>query len=203
MTAVSHIEFFVEEPSAEAALNVLIPRIRPGVGFKVHAFSGKPDLLGKLPLRLKGYKSWLPEDWRIVVLVDKDREDCHALKRQLDDIAAKAGLVPRSQAPKGRFQVLNRIAIEEFEARLLGDARALAETYPGVPASLGAKREFRDVDAIRGGTWEALERVLQRAGHFPGGIAKTQVAREVSVRMDPARNTSRSFQVFCKGLSEL
>lgn len=203
MTAVSHIEFFVEEPSAEAALNVLIPRIRPGVGFKVHSFSGKPDLLGKLPLRLKGYKSWLPADWRIVVLVDKDREDCHALKRQLDDIAIQAGLVPRSQAPKGRFHVLNRIAIEEFEAWLLGDAQALAETYPGVPTNLGAKREFRDVDAIRGGTWEALERVLQRAGHFPGGIAKTQVAREVSAQMDPARNASRSFRVFCKGLREL
>jgi hypothetical protein len=72
-----------------------------------------------------------------------------------------------------------------------------------VPQFLGRQRSFRNVDAIRGGTWEALERVLQRAGHFLGGLPKVQVAREVGANMDPERNTSTSFQAFRDGLRAL
>ena len=52
-----HIEFLVEEPSAEAALNNLAPLILgPEITFQVHPYNGKPDLLAKLPGRL----AWLP-----------------------------------------------------------------------------------------------------------------------------------------------
>ena len=63
-----HIEFFVEEPSAEAALQVLLSRmLEPAISFRVHPHQGKRDLLGKLPARLRGYHNWLPADWRIII----------------------------------------------------------------------------------------------------------------------------------------
>ena len=199
-----HIEFFVEEPSAEAALYNLVPRIvGPEISFKVHSYQGKSDLLTKLPGRLRGYRDWLPEDWRIVVLLDADREDCRELKRHLDEVAAQAGLVTRTVAGSPRFQVLNRIAIEELEAWFLGDVEALREAYPGVDRNLAAQEKFRNPDAIAGGTWEALERVLQKAGHFKGGLGKVTAAREISRLMAPDRNRSRSFQVFRQGLLEM
>jgi hypothetical protein len=97
-----HIEFLVEEPSAEAALQNLVPKIcGSGITFGIHAYRSKTDLLSKLPQRLKGYGNFLPPDWRIVVLVDEDREDCQSLKEKLDRAARDAGLVARSAAQNG------------------------------------------------------------------------------------------------------
>lgn len=195
-----HVELYLEEPSAEAALEVLLPRILgPGVTFKLHPFNGKPALLRKLPDRMRGYSRWLPADWRIVVLVDEDREDCEELKRRILEAVEAAGLEPASAGrPDG--QVLPRIAVEELEAWFLGDVPALCAAFPGVPPSLGSRERFRDPDAVRGGTWEALARVLARAGHFVEGYPKIEVARRVAEKMDPERNTSRSFGAFRDGL---
>ncbi|HZH97512.1 MAG TPA: DUF4276 family protein [Fimbriimonadaceae bacterium] len=204
MSDIAWVEFFVEELSMEAALRELVPKIRPGLDFQIHAFAGVQDMLSKLPARFRGYAGWIPDDWRIVVVRDEDRQDCRKLKAEIEQIAVRAGLVPKAKANKsGQFHVLTRIAVEELEAWLLGDVPALAETYPGVPASLASRRPFRDVDGIKGGTWEALERVLQEAGHFLGGLPKIQVARQVASRMNPERNTSRSFQTFRSGLRGL
>lgn len=201
MSDIAWVEFFVEEPSMEAALRVLVPKIRPGLDFQIHAFAGIQDMLSKLPARFRGYAGWLPADWRVVVVRDEDRKDCRELKVEIEQIATKAGLVPKGKKNKsGQFHVLTRIAVEELEAWLLGDVPALAEAYPGVPASLASRRPFRDVDGIKGGTWEALERVLQEGGHFLGGLPKIQVARQVAMKMSPERNTSRSFQSFRSGL---
>ena len=62
---------------------------------------------------------------------------------------------------------------------------------------------YRDPDAIRGGTWEALERELKRVGYFKGGLGKIEAAKAISAQMDPERNISNSFQVFMKGLLEM
>ena len=52
---VMHVELLVEEPSAEAALQNLLPRIvGPDVSFVIHPHQGKKDLLGKLPAPLRG-----------------------------------------------------------------------------------------------------------------------------------------------------
>ena len=58
------------------------------------------------------------------------------------------------------------------------------------------KKPYRDPDAILGGTWEALERVLQAAGYFSSGIRKIEIAQAIAPHMDPKRNTSRSFCCF-------
>jgi len=197
-----HIEFLVEESSAEAALHNLLPKIVGSVAtFAIHPYQGKPDLMRKLPIRLKGYSYWLPEDWRIVVLVDADDDDCLELKAQLEQIAQDAGLATKSAVPpRQQFQVLNRLAIEELEAWFFGDVDALNAAYPRVSPTLSQRARYRNPDAITGGTWEALERLLQRLNYFREGLPKITVAREVSRHMDPARNRSRSFQVFREGL---
>jgi len=199
-----HIEFLVEEPSAEASLRNLVPKIVPGIDFQFRVFQGKQDLLSKLPSRLKGYSKWIPADWRIVVLVDEDRQDCLELKRKLECAAKDAGLITKTCAESNSaFQVLNRISVEELEAWFFGDVEAICQAYPRGPSSLGTRSNYRDPDTILGGTSEALERVLQRNGYFKGGLAKIEAAKAISDYMDPDRNKSNSFQIFRDGLRDM
>ncbi len=199
-----HIELVLEEPSAEAFLDGFLSRLLPaGTTGNPIVFQGKADLLKNLERRLKGYKRWIPEDWRIVVLIDEDRQDCRKLKARMNAAANMAGFTTKTSAKGGGFVVLNRIAIEELEAWFFGDPAALAIAYPGVSPHLGSNAAFRHSDAISGGTWEALERVLQRAGYYGAGLAKIEVAREMAKHMEPARNSSTSFAMFAKGLATL
>lgn len=200
-----HLEILVEEASAEAALRKLLPKILRGAAtFNLVVHEGKPDLLKRLPDRLRGYRAWIPEDYRIIVLVDEDREDCERLKQTLGEEARRAGFsTPSKPGRRGGFELLNPIAVEELEAWFFGDVEALREVYPRVPATLEQKARFRDPDAIKGGTWEVLERVLNRAGYFSAGMPKIEVARRVAQHMEPERNRSHSFQVFRSGLTSL
>ncbi len=199
----AHLEILVEEPSMEAFLRQLLPRLLAGrASFEIYPYLCKDDLLAKLPDRLRGYASWLPGDWRVIVLVDRDDDVCRQLKARLESISADASLLTRTSAGAKPWQVANRIAIEELEAWYFGDWQAVTETYQRVPASVTRKQGYRDPDDIRGGTWEAFERVLQRAGYFKTGLRKTEAARDLGGRINPARNGSRSFQVFCAALLE-
>lgn len=115
MTAACHLEVLVEEPSMEAFLSELLDRLLLGkCTFKVHPFQGKSDLLNKLEARLRAYAAWLPVDHRVVVVVDRDDEDCHELKRRLEDIARRSGLSTRSTPRSGFWQVVNRIVVEDW-----------------------------------------------------------------------------------------
>jgi hypothetical protein len=200
-----HIEFLVEEPSAEAALAELMPKIiGDRATWRIHAYQGKNDLLTKLPSRLKGYAGWLPQDCFILVLIDEDRENCRSLKKRLEKASTEAGLSTRSSRRRNdRIQVVNRIAVEELEAWFFGDVPAIRRAYPGIPVGLSQKANYRDPDAITGGTWEALERVLQRAGYFKAGLAKIEAARSIARKMDPQQNRSRSFRCFRDALLTL
>lgn len=199
-----HLEILVEEPSAEAALELLLPRIVGAkVSYRIHVFEGKPDLRRKLPHRLRGYARFLPADWRIVVLVDRDQEDCRTLKDELEKVAQEAGLRTKTRSGAERCQVLNRIAVEELEAWFFGDPDALRAAYPKLSPTLERQRPFRQPDAIRGGTSEALERVLKRMGYHAEGLPKIEVSRRIAGHMDPQRNRSPSFGVFRDGLLEI
>jgi len=199
-----HIEFLVEEPSAEAALLNILPKIIETTPFAIHSYQGKQDLLKKLLSRFKGYKAWLPEDWRIVVLIDADDQDCKRLKAELDEIAHKSKLLTKSETKNSsKFQVLNRLAIEELEAWFFGDIEALNAAYPRISLNLSNKAKYRNPDSIAGGTWEALERELKRVGYYSSGLPKVTAARQISQHMVPERNKSHSFQVFHRGLLEI
>lgn len=187
----------VEEPSMEMALEQLLPRMLAGADFQIIRFQCKDDLLKNLPDRLRGYSQWLPANWVILVLVDRDDDDCRVLKQAMEKMAEDARLLSKTLAGHGQpFQVANRIAVEELEAWFFGDWTAVQAAYPRVSASQVSKQGFRDPDAVLGGTWEALERVLKKAGYFKTGLRKMECAKQVAQHMEPARNASRSFQAF-------
>lgn len=182
------------------ALDVLLPQIAD-VSYKVRTFDGKPDLLKHLPQRLAGYRHWPPEHVPgIVVVVDKDNDDCVTLLKSLEIAAREAGFVCASVSGQTPGSVLNHLAIEELEAWFFGDVPALVSAYPRVPHTLGERAAYRDPDAIKGGTWEALERVLREAGHHRGGLAKGRAAKEIALHMNVEENRSRSFQKFRDGV---
>ena len=187
----------------EAALRLLLPGLLGNVTFAIYQYQCKDDLLTRLPNRLQGYRSWLPGDWRIVVLVDRDDDDCRELKRRLEQIASSANLRTRTSARPDNYQVVNRLAIEELEAWYFGDWRAVRAAYPRVPETISQNAKYRDPDAIREGTWEAFQRILQRAGYFRNGLRKIEAARAVAAHWDAEANSSHSFRVLRDVLREM
>lgn len=203
MSGVQHVEVLVEEPSMEAALRLLLPKMLGATTFDVYAHQCKDELLARLPERLRGYANWLPTNWRIAVIVDRDDDDCTALKAKLEKMAIETGLMTRSRAEHRAYKVVNRLAIEELEAWYFGDWAAVKSAYPRVPSTIPSQPKYRDPDAIKGGTWEAFERILRKAGYFKGGLRKTEAAQNIAFYMNPTTNTSKSFQVFRAALLEM
>ena len=196
-----HIKFFLEEPSAEEALRHILPKIlSPHVICIFRVFEGKEDMLEELPNHLKGHQ-WIPDDWRLIVLIDEDRKDCHELKAELEQAAHEAGFMTKSSAgPNEDFQVVNRLAIEELEAWFFGDVEALHAAYPRISQNLQHQAKYRNPDAVPGGTYEALERLLIEKNYYTKRISKPTVAQNIAQHMVPSRNRSKSFQVFVEGL---
>lgn len=186
----------------EVVLQALLPNLLGSAhGFNIRQFCGSRNLLKQLPARLRGYRRWIPDDYRIIVVTDRDRQDCTDLKRRLEAIAAGAGLPTKSApGPDGRFVVVNRIAIEELEAWFFGDIEAVVAAYPKVKPTIGTRERYRYPDEIRGGTWEALHRVLREFGYYRGTFPKIEVAARISRHMDPDRNGSPSFRCFVQGV---
>ena len=187
----------------EAFLNVLLPRLLPAERtFAIGVFRGKRALLRALERRLRAYAAWLPEDHRIVVMVDRDEEECRTLKERLEQAADRAGLLTRSRAVGQPWQLVNRVVIEELEAWYFGDWQAVRAAYPKVSETIPNKAPYRDPDAIRGGTWEAFERILKRHGYFRTGLRKMETARAIAPHIDPARSRSHSFGLFARTIAE-
>lgn len=197
-----HVEFLLEEPSAEAALRELLPRLLPNATWQCCPHRGKHDLLARLPGRLKTYARQLPHDpnLRVVILMDGDA-DCRKAKQALEKLVAEAQLRSKAQAASQPFQVLTCVAVAELEAWFLGDHAAIQAAYPGVrPTHL--RQLALNPDTILD-AWEALWQVLQAGGYYRAGKQKQRWATDISSHLDPARNTSASFRYFCEGLAAL
>jgi predicted Fe-S protein YdhL (DUF1289 family) len=199
------IEFLVEEQSAEETLKHLLPRlIGERAQWKLINLGSKHKLLRVLPQRLAAYRQRIEhgEKLRVVVLVDRDSDDCTALKRQLEDMARQATLATKSApAVDGRFLVLNRIVIEELESWFIGDAAALRQAFTSLPKLDEKKGIFRNPD--NGGSWEALHRFLKKHGIYKSSYPKIDAARRIAPKLDLQANRSRSFRVFVDGVEAL
>ena len=113
------------------------------------------------------------------------------------EAAARATtLLTRSQVGSGSWQIVNRIVIEELEAWYFGDWEAVRGAYPRVSSDVPGRASYRDPDAIKGGTWEAFERVMKRHGYFTTGLRKVEAAQKIAQHIKPDRNQSGSFGVF-------
>ncbi len=156
-----------------------------------------------MPQRLTGYAEWIPDTYRILVLVDRNNDNCKVLKAKLETAATDAKLRTRTISKQKPHHVVDRLAIEELEAWYFGDWRAVRAAYPRVDATIISKAKYRNPDAIAGGTWETFERVLKQAGYFKNGLQKIKAARSIAEYMVPARNESRSFQVLREALRDM
>ena len=197
----TQLEVLVEEPSMEEALRHLLLKILQGrANFKLINMRSKGRLLKELPNRLRAYRQRLlaGEDIKVIVLVDRDNEDCQKLKRELEKIATQAGLATKTHLDdSGQFQVLNRIVIEELEAWFMGDVDALKAAFTSL-RNVSFPRNFNNPD--NGGTWERLHRFLKKNGIYRSSYPKIEAARKIAKHMEPSRNHSRSFQHFLQGV---
>lgn len=156
-------------------------------------------LLEQLPRVLRGYGKSLSRDLSaVVVVVDLDDRDCVAFKRDLLGILRECTPSPRT---------IFRIAIEEIEAWLLGDRKAVLTAYPDARKSV---LNGYAQDSICG-TWELLADAvhaggsteIKRVGWPAAGQAKRQWAEKIGPLMTPGRNRSPSFRAFCDGVRRL
>ena len=168
------LEVLVEEPSAEAALRHLLPKLVPvAVRWKIVNFRSKSRLLKELVARLRAYRARVErgEDVRILVLVDRDDDDCLELKRGLNTAAAQARLSSRSRPdPDGGF----RVVVEELESWFLGDPAALRAAFPSLP---GRQTGLRPVP--QPGQWrlEDAPPVSEKARHLPKALSQEPLAK--------------------------
>lgn len=176
--------FLLEEPSAKDLLEGLLPRLigeRAMSRFLV--FEGKQDLERNIARKIRG---WQQPDTRFVVLRDQDAGDCHAVKSTL------RALVPGEQAAWTTI----RIACRELESWALGDWQAVAEAFDQPKlAERGRKRTYRDPDVLHNPVAE-LRKALP-------AYQKRDGARRLGRLLDPERNRSRSFRVFCRAIAAL
>ena len=201
------LEVLVKEPSAEEALRHLLPKLlRDRARARVINLGSKYKLLRVLGDRLAAYRTRIDngEALRIVVLVDRDADDCMRLKANLERLAAAAGLPTKSRPDaNGRIVVLNRIVIEELESWFIGDPAALQAAFPKLPAISATKGMFRNPDNIPGGTWEGLHRFLKKHGIYRNSYPKIEAARRIAPCLDISRNRSTSFRQFISGVEAL
>jgi hypothetical protein len=175
--------FCLEEPSAKAMLQGLLPRLLPAdVEVQYMVFEGKQDLHKRLAPRIR---HWLKTDTRFVVLRDQDSGDCRALKQELRELCAAAG----------RPDSLVRIACHELESFYLGD---LAAVEAGLKLSGLARQQttskFRTPDTLANAAQELSKLTRQRYQKLAGSRAIGP-----HLRLD-GRNTSTSFRALVEGV---
>ena len=194
-----HLEILVEEPSMEAALRAILPKMIGAKSFKITNYTDKPTFLKRLPDRLRGYKKYLQKSHVILILIDRDNDDCGQLKARIETMAQQANLRIRDDH-RGSAQIIVRIAIEELEAWYFGDWQAVQAAYP---RARKPDKYCRAPDAIKRGTWEAFEGVMKKSGYFVSGLRKIEAATRIAPHIDPTRNASPSFQALRRALERV
>jgi hypothetical protein len=177
----NELVFFLEEPSAEAMLEGLLPRIIPeGITWRTIVFEGKQDMEKRIVKRLCGY---LNPGARFVILRDKDAGDCIVIKNCLKEKCIQAG----------KPETLVRIACHELESWYLAD---LAAVEKGLNLSGLARRQnqriFRNPDQTPNPAHE-----LQRVAPV---YQKLSGSRAISPYLDVDNTRSHSFHVFVTGI---
>lgn len=175
---------FLEERSAEAMLDGLLPRVLPeGVTYRCICFEGKQDLDKQIERRLRG---WIEPATAFLVLRDQDASDCRVLKQGLRQKAENA-LCP---------ETVIRIACRELESWYFGDLKAVEQAL-GIPKlqKHAGKKQYRTPDAIVSPSKE-LDKITS------GRYQKTSGSRAIGPLLIPERNTSKSFQVFLQGVDK-
>lgn len=179
-----HLVILLEERSAAAMLEGLLPRMLPeGITYRCIPFDGKSDLQKQLPIKLRG---WRQPNTAFVVLHDQDTADCIALKKRLKDLCQQAK----------RPNTIVRIACQELESWYFGDLAAV-ETGLGLTRlrEQATKAKYRNPDLIGNPAQELKSITHQKYSKIAG-------SRAIGPHLQLQNNTSHSFNVFLKGISK-
>jgi Domain of unknown function (DUF4276) len=184
---VTELVFMLEEPSARAMLEGLLPRIGlnlPTVRYVV--FEGKQDLEKQVAKRIRGYRN---PNARFIVIRDQDsNNDCGKLKAKLFGLCADA---------VGNRALLARVFCRELEAIYIGDLSAVeaALKITGISKRQNERR-FRTPDTLMTPSNE-LKKLTG------GAYQKISGSRAIGLQLDVDNTRSNSFKVLVSGIRQI
>ncbi len=178
--------FCLEEPSAKAMLEGILPRILP-IEFvcRYIVFEGKQDMHKQLVRKLR---HWQEDNSYFIVMRDQDRGDCKKIKNDLFVLCKEAG----------RNTALIRIVCHELESFYLGDLDAV-EAGLGVKniASQKSRAKFRNPDNLVNAADE-LKKITQNK------YQKLSGSRSIGTKLLlDGENKSTSFRVLISGIKRI
>jgi len=202
------LHVLVEGTSDVPTLREILTRrigLTGGSDFVIHPHKGKgsipanpldkpspreQQLLPLLPSKLRAYGKSSPEH-AVVVVIDADRDDCHALKQSL--LSLYQSINPRPA------KVLFRIAVEEMESWFIADTNAVMQAYPKAQiANLAAIPPDSIVNA-----WEQLAGALGLNPLNCSGADKEEWARDISPHLNLDVPLSPSLNTLISGLERI
>lgn len=179
----NELVFLLEEPSARAMLEGLLPRfLPPDIAVRYIVFEGKQDLEKQLVRKIRAYRN---TQARFIVLRDQDSHpDCREIKANLARLCQEAG----------RADTLIRIACCELESFYLAD---LAAVESGLELSglirQQNNKKYRAPDGLSSPSAELMK--LTR-GHYQ----KISGSRAIGPWLDPDNPRSISFRHLIDGI---
>lgn len=179
--------FLLEEESAQAMLESLLPRIlNPEIKPRLIPFEGKQDLEKHMTKRIRGY---INPEARFIVLRDQDSApDCTQVKARLVEHCQRTGQAAKS---------LVRIACKELETFYLADLNAVEQglTLKKLATQQGSAK-FRNPDRLGSPSKELT--VLTK-----GAYQKVSGSRAIGKHLDPANTRSSSFKNLVAGIRRM
>ena len=180
------IVFLLEEESAKAMLEGLLPRILDAqIRTRFIPFEGKQDLEKQLVKRIRGYQN---PHARFIVLRDQDRQpDCRVLKQSLLDKCRESGKIEST---------LVRLACRELETFYLADLAAVESglNLTGLQKQQ-KKQKFRQPDFLGSPSVE-LVKLTKNA------YQKISGSRKIGKFLDPENTRSPSFHNLLRGIQK-
>lgn len=179
--------FLLEEPSAKAMLESLLPRILcESTQYRCIPFEGKQDLERQLVRKIRAYQN---NHARFIVLRDQDSHpDCTAIKDHLLELCAQFGRAAHC---------LVRIACRELETFYLADLQAVEQALDltGLMQQQNCKK-FRHPDRL-GSPSQELRRLTNN--HY----AKVSGSRAIGQHLSIDNERSPSFRNLIKAIRRM
>lgn len=173
------IVFLLEEASAKAMLESLLPRVlNEQTSFRCIPFEGKQDLEKQLARKIRGYQN---DQARFIVLRDQDSHpNCAAVKSRLLELCEESGKAERC---------LVRIACRELEAMYLADLQAVERALElGGLSQRQQGRKFRTPDVLGSPSKELKALTGNRYEKVAGSRAIGQYLNPDNTRSPSFRN---------------
>ena len=209
-----HFQFLVEDYSGAVLVEKIMQKLleEAEFTFEIKSFKGiggfkgtgsvkdikTNKLLTDLPQYLRAFDNSLRGiEACVIVVLDNDTRDTQLFEKELEAQAQRAMI---------SIDHVFCIAVEEMEAWLLGDEKALLEAYPFARES---KYKEYVQDSICG-TWELLADIVFKGGlkrlkkecptYREIGRYKAEWAEQIGTHIDLSNNKSPSFRYFISAL---